>query len=168
VFRRKDKPGGWLTANSPGPGLRMTALSLQPGSLGLAPAEDDVVWGVLMDTGITPEGWHCLLVLADGTTSMYTSAAFGIIGAGQHASVRAPSTALLAVVQANLALFTPDESTDTPAGGQVAIRALTWGGRRLLVAPEADLGEGRHPASAIFIAGHDVITQMRLITQSRL
>ena len=64
------------------------------------------MWGVVMDTGLADDGWHSLVVLADGTTSLYTSAAFGIIGAGTHEQVRLASDALLASTEQRLSSFT--------------------------------------------------------------
>jgi hypothetical protein len=47
----------------------------------------------------------------------------------------------------------------------VALRALTFEGQRVLIAAENDLGKGRHPASALFYAAQDVITQVRLVDE---
>lgn len=45
--------------------------------------------------------------------------------------------------------------------GSVSIRVLTFAGRVGLTATEEDLESGRHPASAVFAAAHDVITALR-------
>jgi hypothetical protein len=144
--------------------MRAMALGITPEELGLAPGARKHIWGVVMDTAMTDGGWHALVVLADGTTSLYTSAAFGIIGAGTHESVRRASEALLDLAEQHLALFAPDSDDAVPAAGMVAIRALTFEGRRAVFAPENEFGHRRHPASPIFHAAHQVITQTRLVT----
>ena len=144
--------------------MRAMVLGITPEELGLAPGAGKHVWGVVMDTAMADGGWHSLVALADGTTSLYTSAAFGIIGAGTHESVRQASEALLDLAEQHLDLFAPDGDDAVPAAGMVAIRALTFDGRRAVLAPENDLGHGRHAASQIFHAVHEVITQTRLVT----
>jgi hypothetical protein len=158
--KRKDPDG----PPSQGAAMRAMVLGLEPDEIGLTTGTGRRVWGVVTDTATADGGWHSLVALADGTTSLYTSAAFGIIGAGTHESVRLVSDALLELVEQQLDLFAPDDDNAVPAPGMVAIRALTFGGRRAVVAPEGDLGHGRHAASPVFYAVHEVITQMRLVT----
>jgi hypothetical protein len=43
----------------------------------------------------------------------------------------------------------------------VTIRALTFEGPQVVVAMEEELGQGRHAASPVFHAAHEVITQTR-------
>ena len=138
------------------------ALDITWDDLGLEDGPGHHVWGVIMDTG-TPEGWHCLVVFAGGTTSLYTSSAFGIIGAGTHERVEYASDLLLAAAEEHVAAFTPSEDTAIPPTGRVAIRVLTHEGRRVVVAAEHELGSGRHPASPVYQAAHQVITQMRQV-----
>ncbi|MGZ4663875.1 MAG: hypothetical protein ACXV5Q_02175 [Frankiaceae bacterium] len=107
--------------------------------------------------------WHCLVALGDGTTSLYTSSALGVIGAGSHPAVRRASEALLATVGSELGLFSPTTTTDLPRAGQVAFRALTFGGHVAVVASENDLGHGRHAASPVFHAAHAVISELRRV-----
>jgi hypothetical protein len=45
--------------------------------------------------------------------------------------------------------------------------AVTSAGLRGAVAPEEDLGEGRHALSPLFYAAHDVIGQIRLVEDVR-
>ena len=163
MFGRR-KQGVSTAGPSQGAALRAMVLGLAPEEVGVTPAGGRKVWGVVMDTAMADGGWHSLVVLADGTTSLYTSAAFGIIGAGAHASVRAASDALLQLAEQQLDVFTPDGDDAVPAAGMVAIRALTFGGRLAVVAPEESLGHGRHAASPLFYAVHEVITQTRLVT----
>lgn len=166
MFRRGKRPEHRGHAPSQGAAMRSTVLELQlaPSEIGLSAESRCKVWGVVMDTAMSDGGWHTLVVLADGTTSLYTSAAFGIIGAGMHESVRVASDALLAEAEQHLDLFVPATDKAVPAPGMVAIRALAFEGPRVLVAPEKDLGHGRHSAAPVFYAAHNVITAMRQVT----
>jgi len=166
MFRRRAKSGEPPpTVPSPGVALRASALSVDPSSIGLTPSADAPVWGVVMDTSFSDsDGWHSLVALSDGTTSLYTSGAFGIIGGGAHETVRTVNAALIALTRDQLGLFSPASGTDLPPGGMVTIRALTLDGQRVVTAAEDDLGNSRHPASPIFHAAHNVIGRLRMIT----
>jgi len=144
------------------------ALAIDPASLGLTASAPDGVWGVVMDTALDDDDWHSLVVLADGTASLYTSAAFGIIGAGAHAAVRVAAEALLAAAEQHLPLFGPGVDTAIPSRGRVTLRALTFSGPRVVSAPEEDLGNGRHQVSPVFYAAHEVIGRMRQASGDRL
>jgi hypothetical protein len=142
------------------------ALSVEPADLGLSPGDGGQVWGVVMDTRFDDGGWHCLVVFAEGTTSLYTSAAFGIAGAGAHATVHEASVRLLDAAEQQLALFTSHSDSTLPKPGHVTIRALTFDEPLCVTALEDDLGHGRHPASRLFLAAHDVISEMRLVYEA--
>ena len=120
-----------------------------------------------MDTGLEGGRWATLVVIADGTTSLYTSTGGGIIGAGAHAAVAQAGQAWLSALEGHLELLPRTDRPGLPAAGHVVIRALTFGGERAVEAPEADLGHGRDPASPLFHAAHAVITEMRLLEESR-
>ena len=124
------------------------------------------VWGCLMETGY-PGATATLMCLRDGTTSLYTSSGFGIIGGGTHAAVVQANAALIQAVTADLDLLTPTRDRSLPAEGRTIIRALTYDGPRAHEAAEDDLGHRRDPLSRVFFAAHDVITQLRLIDEQR-
>lgn len=49
----------------------------------------------------------------------------------------------------------------TLSAGMVVIRALTFEGPQVVFAVEDELGQGRHAASPVFHAAHEVIAQTR-------
>ncbi len=163
MFRRR-KTSGAADAGGQGAALRKLALEVDPAALGLSASAGPAAWAVVMDTVMADGAWHCLAVLGDGTTSLYTSSSFGVIGAGTHPTVRRASDALMRTAQSQLDLFAPTAATGLPGVGQVAIRALTFAGHAVVVAPEDDLGHGRHPASPVFHAAHAVISELRKVT----
>ena len=148
-------------------GLRARALDLDPVEMGYTPTiELPRVFGGVMEMAF-PEGSATLVSLLDGATSLYTSGGGGIIGGGEHESVVAATQRFLLGLEAALDELGPDAGTDVPPPGTDAIHALTYSGRRSLVAPEAELAEAQHPQSALFYLAHDVITALRLVEEQR-
>jgi hypothetical protein len=148
-------------------GLRGQILSIDPASIGLVANEQfPRVWGALLETGYS-HGVATVVALADGTTSLYTTSGFGIIGGGGHPQVVEATRLFLAAVEGSVDELPTDPELALPSEGETVIRALTFGGHRAVRAPEADFGNGRHPLSSVFHAGQGVITQLRLIDESR-
>jgi len=124
------------------------------------------VWAVLMETGY-PGAVATLAALADGTTSLYLSSGGGMIGAGGQPQVADATLRLLDVAERYLDRLPATLDTALPAAGRVVLRALTYDGQQADEADEDDLGYGRHPLSPLFHAAHDVLTELRLIDESR-
>jgi len=165
--------GGSSTANLPGDtssggvfsGLRGKALSIQRDEVGIRmPGADAPVWGLLMETGY-PGATATLLALADGTTSLYLSNGGGVIGGQAHASVREANAAFLATANQLRHLLKPAESYPIPAAGRTIFYARTDAGVLSGSGLEDELGHGRHPLSELFLAGHGVLTELRLNTE---
>jgi hypothetical protein len=166
---------GWLPSKNPAQkpgnvyqGLRRNVLGLDPATIGLAPTpEHPMVFAGLMEMGMEG-GVASLVVIGDGTTSLYYSTGGGIIGAGLHESVKAPSRFFLSSLERHVKELAPDEpGHPTPAAGMTHLRALIFGGGHLLVAARGEeFGEKRHPLWEIFYAGHGVITAMRKLPQA--
>lgn len=141
--------------------LRGEILGLDPASALLRPTTElPHVWGALLETGYGAEV-ATLVSLSDGTTSLYTTSGFVIIGGGSHPQVATVTQQFLALVEASLAGFGDDPDAEVPSDAQTIIRAMTYDGRRSVRAPEDDFGYGRHPLSAVFHAGEAVITELR-------
>ena len=158
--RRKPKPDSADAARD----LRQQALTVDASDLGLAPtAARPSVWGLVMETAY-PEAVATLVVLADGTTSMYFSNGGGVIGAGEHDSVRAASEMVLSATEAHLSHFVTVGETPLPDVGRVRFYVRTFDGMKGAEADEEDLGEGRHPLSPVFYAAHDVIGAIRHVS----
>jgi hypothetical protein len=138
--------------------LRELALTRAAADLGLSPGpESPNVFGILMETAY-PEAVASLVVFAEGSTSLYFSNGGGIIGAGEHASVRATLGAFFAETEAHLSAFTPAESTPLPAPGRVRFYLRTFKGTLTAEADEQALGNMQHELSPVFHRGHAVIS----------
>jgi hypothetical protein len=141
--------------------LREQALLVRAEALGFAAsAALPHVWGVLLETGY-PEGVVTLVALVDGTTSLYFSNGGGIIGAGEHASVRAANAAFLAAAEAQLGDFSPAAATPQPGLGRVCLHVRTFERTVGAEADEQELGEGGHALSRVFHAGHALISAIQ-------
>src|SRR4051812_42858236 len=87
VFRRRAGEPQPPPSDSAFEGLRSQVLGTDPSAVGITPTTElPRVWGVLLETGY-PSGIATAVSLADGTTSLYTSSGFGIIGGGAHSQV---------------------------------------------------------------------------------
>ena len=140
--------------------LRQQVLSLTPDQLGDELAEEPIL-ALVMETGY-PEAVATLVGVADGTTSLYFSNGGGFIGAGTHASVAEANRRWHELGRSVLPLLGVTADLPLPADGMTQFIAVTPEGPRGAVAPEEELGEGRHELSPFFYAAQDVITQIRL------
>jgi hypothetical protein len=145
--------------------LRAMILRTPPDELGFAPGEDTQLYGVLMETGYD-SAIATIVSLADGTTSMYFSSGGGTIGAGEHESVANATRAFVSAAGDFLSYAEPTTDFPSPGIGEVRFQFLTFGGGFTAAAPEDDLGNQRHALAALFYAGQDVISQIRLVQES--
>jgi hypothetical protein len=147
--------------------LREQLLATKPAELGLAPsARLPRVWAALMELGMD-RGTASLVTVADGTTSLYLSTGSGIIGGGQHQAVSRVAAAFLDAVEAHLELLRPMDAVPFPSSGAVRFNVLTYGSPRSAQAGESELAGGYHVLTPLFAAGHEVITQLRLLQERR-
>jgi hypothetical protein len=145
--------------------LRQQVLTLTPAQLDDALPADEPILALLMETGY-PEAVATLVVVADGSASLYFSNGGGIIGAGEHGSVAEASRRWLEVARDFLPQLAAVTDPPPPEEGLTQFVGVTRTGVRSTVVPQGDLAEGRHPLSPLFHAGQGVITQIRLIEGS--
>ena len=160
MFRRGRREA---EENKPRPDMRALALAIDPAEVGLQPSPElPSVFGVVMDTTYD-SGVVTLVALADGTTSLYTTSGFGVIGGGAHPQVVAANYRLLRAAEAHRSVFGPDTSDAVPPPGAVTTRLLTFDGRFAATEQEETLGMGGSPLSPLFHAAHAVIGELRQI-----
>lgn len=141
--------------------LRAQALGITRGQLEGQKVTTGKVLVLLMETGY-PEAVVTLVGVADGSTSLYFSNGGGTIGAGEHDDVVAATSCWLDLADGLLdQLPEASEEVEPPGEGVTQFVATTETGRRAARAAEEELGAGEHPLSALFYAGHDVITEIR-------
>jgi hypothetical protein len=148
--------------------MRERVFSMPPGEIGLEPGPGHrSVWCVLMEMIRPNKAVVSLVTIADGTTSLYFSSGGGIIGAGQHATVREESDRFIALIDEHVEAFAPTEDHPMPEIGRVRFYVRTFDGLRTAEADERELGEQRHSLSPLFLAGHSVIAAVREATPPR-
>lgn len=166
MFKRRRRA---QSANSQGSEvferLRGQVLRLDPADAGMPPTPGSPrIWGGMMEMGY-PKGAATLVCLRDGTTSLYTSSGGGIIGGGEHAPVVSANAVFLAGLAAHLVTMRPNTDESLPTAGRVVFRVLTYDGPLTSEAASDDLGYGRSLLSPVFYAAHQVITELRLISE---
>jgi hypothetical protein len=121
------------------------------------------VWGAIMELGLGSGGVATLVVYADGTTSLYSSAGGGILGVGQQRGVRGASDAFLRLAQPLHAALeaAPAGDLPVPAPGRVRFYLRTNAGIRTAEAGEEELKAGGHRLSPLFTAGQAVLDEVR-------
>jgi hypothetical protein len=145
--------------------MRSQALSIERASAGIPACPPDApVWGLLMEMGF-PNGSATLLAMADGTTSLYYSSGGGVIGGHGHEAVRRANAALLAETSRQVAHLRPTSTYPLPTVGTTSFYARTDSGVLAGSGADEDLGQGRHDLSPLFLAGHAVLTELRLISE---
>ena len=156
-FRKAKRPTPEAVVRN----LREMALTVEASEINVAPSPGhDVVWGLLVDIAF-PEAVATLVCLADGTTSLYFSNGRGVIGAGEHASVRDAAERFIALANSYVGAFTISTDSAMPSTGRVRFHVRTFEGLRTAEADEQALGQGQHELSPLFHAGHEVITAIR-------
>ena len=119
-------------------GLREQIFTIAPAGVGVgSEAGHQRVWAVVMEMG-RPDGVATLVAIADGTTSLYTSTGGGIIGAGQHATVRDATARFIALVDSNRDALPTVDDHPLPEAGRVRFYARTFDGLRGFEAGESE------------------------------
>jgi hypothetical protein len=121
---------------------------------------------VLMEMG-TPKAVVTLLTSADGAASIYFSSGGGFIGAGEHDSVREVSLSFLELASDFKSELTKTDAYPLPKLGSVRFYLITANGVFTAEKREDDLGNLRESLSPLFHKGHEVITAIRLASQTQ-
>ncbi len=153
-------------ANRPhqtGRALRARALSTTAEQLHFQPTEDfPRVFGVVMDFP-SDEDTATVVSMSDGTASLYTTAAFGIIGGGAHELVRAASQRFVKLAESFHDDSIPVKAWPYPANSQAFFYLLTYVGVRRISADLDQIYAFSSEHSPLFGAGQDVLTELRRI-----
>jgi hypothetical protein len=133
--------------------------------MGIAdPSGDAPAWAVLMETGYDSVT-VTLFAVCDGTTSLYFSNGGGMIGGHAHETVRSANAAFIKEANRSLDNLTPCSTFPIPEMAHTVFYVLTDTGVLTNSGLEKDLGNGRHPLSNLFHAGHRVISEFRVIDE---
>jgi hypothetical protein len=144
--------------------LRQQALTMTANELELERGRPPRLWGAIMELGLPSGAVATLVVFVDGTTSLYSSAGGGIVGAGAQRVVRNASEEFLEAAEGanrSMAAHASAEEFPHPAPGRVRFYLRTTGGVRTAEAGEDELKAGSHALSSLYTAGQGVLAQVR-------
>ena len=167
---------GKLFGGPPPPGndvylkLRNQALTVSTTDLGLEPDPGAPIHAVIMEMGRN-DGVATFACLRDGSASLYLSTGGGVIGGGQHESVRTACLEMLSITneyaQDFLGACQPVSTFAFPQKGEVFFYLVTddavYQGR----GPEQALAAQEHAFSALFNNCHAVMAEVRAIEDKR-
>lgn len=144
-------------------GLRLMVLQRSPAEFQFQPTTElPRVYGVLMDwptSGTTVS----VVSLCDGTTSLYTTTGFGILGGGFHESVTQASRVFLHWAEVCYEDTLRTDDLGYPPENRLRFYLMCYDGLRMFEETEDALMRGRNPRSALAGAAQDVITALREI-----
>lgn len=151
-------------------GLRNRALGVTTQDLGIDPDPSAPIHAVIMETGYR-EAVATFACFRDGTASLYLSTGGGVIGAGQHETVRAACLEMLSITneyaQDFLAACQPVSAFDLPGTGEVIFYLITGNGAYAARCQEEALAAQRDPFSSLFNNCHAVMSEVREIEEKR-
>jgi hypothetical protein len=150
--------------------LRNQVLEVTAAELGLDPDPRAPIHAVIMETGYR-DAVATFACLRDGTVSLYLSTGGGVIGGGQHESVRSACLEMLSITNTYaddfIAACEPVSSFPLPGEGDVFFYLVTADAVYQARCQEEALAEQRHPFSALFNNCQTVLSEVREIDQGR-
>lgn len=141
--------------------LRNAILKLNPKDIGLQQTTDfPDVWGSLMEMKL---GQHLvtLVVLLDGTTSLYLGDESGFIGCGENQNVRKASMDFLKYMQQNIQEFISTNEICYPKNGEVRFHIFTYQDILTAHGNENMIITNNHLLSPFFQKANNVLTEIR-------
>ena len=145
-------------------GLRNIWFTTTPEQVGSkAEPGSKVPYAVVMDIGLG-NGSATIVSSIAGDGSMYTSTGGGIIGGINHETVRKASIKFVQVAKDYVEKAKLVSSYPLPSGDNVIFYLITPSGVYATAEANPDtLAKGDQELSSLFVAGNDVITELRLI-----
>jgi len=147
------------------PALRAMLLRAKPADYGLAPTPElPRVWGAMMEMRIGSADVS-LVAVAEGSTSLYFSSGGGILGGGEHESVRAANRKLLGVIEKLFPAFVARDVPVAALDGAVSFAIFTYEGLRVARDTEERVRQKKSPLWPAYYVGQEIITALRLVTE---
>jgi hypothetical protein len=145
--------------------LRKAALESTAEQLGLCVGAAEP-FGALMEIGF-PCSAATLTTFLDGTASLYFSSGGGLLGGGLHDGVRKAATRFVALSGRFIDWAEKADHFPLPQDGMVCFHILLKGSVLVREEPDGTLKNGLSPLTKLYLAGHEVLTQLRLCEQHK-
>lgn len=147
--------------------LRKMALTTSAAKLKFRPDRAfPTTFGVVIDFPVGDQT-ATILALRDGTTSLYTTGTFGVLGGGAHPTVRKASLDLIKSASPHWRGAKPTQSTAYPTGDHVRFYLLGYHGVRMVETSMQSLRDPSNPYSPLWIAANRVLTELRSASKGR-
>ncbi len=147
--------------------LRLMMLNSAPKELGATPTREyPRIYGLLMDW---PLGDQIATVFATstGAASLYTTAAFGILGGEAHEAVRNAAAKFVRAADRYLEAAIPTTEFPYPAEDRVRFYLLTFEGVRFIDTELAAMSNSGTQFAVLFGNGQEVLTKLRIASEKR-
>ena len=144
--------------------LRSTILHLDPAQLQVSEGEWTGASVALMEM-VVGDATATLVAVADGTVSLYTSAGGATIGGDEHLAARQAGQRFLQAAADAASSMSPTTDFPLPDPGQVRFQVRTPEGSVTAEADEDALRGRRDPLFQLYVAGQDLMTEIRLIAE---
>lgn len=143
--------------------LRLMALQMSPAEFDFKPSRElPHVFGVLMDWPVD-KAVVSVVSFRDGTTSLYTTGTFGILGGGFHESVQMASREFLICGEACYEDALPSKDFSYPSPDRMRFYLMCYDGLRMLEDTQDAFRRGRNPRAVLAAAAQDVVSALRAI-----
>ena len=161
MAKNKNKNKNKKGSGNPVEGLREKLFKLNPKTLDIAPSEDlPRVWGFMMEIFVS-QTWVNLVCIADGTVSIYIGTGGGIIGAGEHDSVRSAARECLKKSEEILEHLKNFDSSHIQNEETIKFHVLTYDGIRSDEVETKEIESEKHYLSELYYSAQNVITEVR-------
>jgi len=142
--------------------LRNNVFKLKVEDIGLTHDKSPLVWGAMMELGY-PDLVISLVVLADGSCSVYLTDGTGFVGCGLYSEVRQTASNMLGIAQRMLPHCQRNDPFPLPADSRARFYLLTGADIFTAEASRDDLDEGALDLAELYYAGHNVIEMIELL-----
>jgi hypothetical protein len=138
--------------------LRARVLALTPADIGGDVGESpSSIWGLIVETA-HPDAVASLVVLVDGSVSLYVSDGSGCVGCGANPEVNAAGKQLLEMAARRAMLATATDDVSYPPQGSVRFYFLVGDGLRSAQVRLEELNATDSDLAALYFAGQRVIS----------
>ena len=144
--------------------LRSLALHMDPAQIEVPEGEWPGASVALMEMPVG-DATATIVAVADGTVSLYTSSGGGTLGAGEHLSARQAGQRFLKVAAESAPWMTATTDFPLPSEGNVRFHVRTPEGDVTAEVSEQELRGRRDLLAPLYLAGQDVISEIRLVAE---
>lgn len=148
-------------------GLRAQAFGNSANTIGIKVASASEPWGVIMEIGY-PQAIVTLVVLKDGTASLYFANGGTVIGGKEDKGVSESAKNLVTVSGDFISRMSKTQDYPLPELGKARFYVFNESGIFASeFVDEKELKDGAHRLSGLFYLGHEVIAALRKIDKKQ-